>query len=61
MVAHIAAAKDTSQQSVRLITVMTATVPILMVAHASEDSFGRWPTAWSMPHQQAPTSCTSPS
>ena len=35
-VAHITGTKDTSRQSVRLITVMSATVSVLMVAHASE-------------------------
>ena len=35
-IAQIAAAKGTSRQSLRLISVMTATVSVLMVAHASE-------------------------
>ena len=35
-IAQTAAAKRTSRQSLRLISVMTATVSVLMVAHASE-------------------------
>jgi hypothetical protein len=35
-IAQTAAAKGTSRQSLRLISVMTATVSVLMVAHASE-------------------------
>jgi hypothetical protein len=35
-VAHIAGAKDPSRPSMRLITVMIATVSVLMVAHACE-------------------------
>ena len=35
-IAQIVAAKGTSRQSLRLISVMTATVSVLMVAHASE-------------------------
>jgi hypothetical protein len=47
-VAHIAAAKNTSRQSARLIAVMTATVSVLMVAHASEVLF--WALAYGMVH-----------
>jgi hypothetical protein len=47
-VAHIAGAKHTSRQSVRLIVVMTATVSVLMVAHASEVLF--WALAYGIVH-----------
>ena len=49
--------KKRSHPSLRLITVMIATVSVLMAAHVLEVLFGRWPTRLWMLRRLAQTSC----